>query len=396
MNKKLSILITILTSFMIFPAFSNAPNSEDLVGNYYLGLESMYIDTDAGRHMTSSPLSSLDHGYGLGIQLGHRATKKWEFRLLWNSLNIEVQNNAKKPDAGLLGLDALYFPDEKSFYFLGGLTKVDLEIDEPSINFGAGYRYYFKKNLAAHLEGKTFYNLDNKFNDYSIGLGLIYFFDQASSPSPRLKAKDSDMDGVPDAKDSCPNSPRGAEVNVYGCSDSDGDGVADNFDLCPATPMGEAVNNKGCPDSDNDGVADNVDKCLTTPMGDNVDHKGCSLAIAKAITIELLVHFDTNKAIVKSSYLPEIERVASFMKKYPETKVALAGHTSVLGSSDYNQNLSERRAKAVAKILIEKFNIGEHRVTAAGYGESQLKNTANTKAAHTENRRMEAVISTTR
>ena len=82
------------------------------------------------------------------------------------------------------------------------------------------------------------------------------------------------------------------------------------------------------------------------------------------------------------------------MRQYPETKVELAGHTSALGDEQYNQRLSEKRARAVAKILTEQFNIPAGRVTAKGYGESRLKQTGNTPAAHAANRRMEAVIST--
>lgn len=92
--------------------------------------------------------------------------------------------------------------------------------------------------------------------------------------------KDSDMDGVVNKSDLCPNTPAGDAVDANGCSlpkDSDGDGVTDNLDKCPNTPAGTKVDASGCPfgDADKDGVTDNLDKCPNTPMGATVDANGC-------------------------------------------------------------------------------------------------------------------------
>ena len=89
--------------------------------------------------------------------------------------------------------------------------------------------------------------------------------------------KDTDGDGVPDKKDKCPDTPKGATVNATGCpTDSDGDGVWDGLDQCIGTPKGAAVDAKGCPtDADGDGVYDGIDSCADTPKGATVDAKGC-------------------------------------------------------------------------------------------------------------------------
>ncbi len=91
------------------------------------------------------------------------------------------------------------------------------------------------------------------------------------------KLVDSDLDGVPDKRDRCPTTPRGAIVDAYGCPiDADGDGVWDGIDQCAGTPKGAAVDAKGCPaDADGDGVSDGIDKCPATPKGAGVDAKGC-------------------------------------------------------------------------------------------------------------------------
>ncbi len=92
--------------------------------------------------------------------------------------------------------------------------------------------------------------------------------------------KDSDMDGVVDKSDLCPNTPAGDAVDANGCSlpkDSDGDGVTNDKDKCPNTPAGTKVDATGCPfgDADKDGVTDNMDKCPNTPLGATVDASGC-------------------------------------------------------------------------------------------------------------------------
>ena len=95
---------------------------------------------------------------------------------------------------------------------------------------------------------------------------------------------DSDLDGVIDGEDLCPNTPLGVSVNQDGCSvaqlDEDGDGVGDYIDQCPNTPTGESVDFFGCSqsqlDDDSDGVMNNVDQCPNTPVGESVDAVGCS------------------------------------------------------------------------------------------------------------------------
>ncbi|HSD31830.1 MAG TPA: OmpA family protein [Gemmatimonadales bacterium] len=93
--------------------------------------------------------------------------------------------------------------------------------------------------------------------------------------------KDADADGVVDASDRCPDTPAGERVDADGCTlpaDADGDGVVDGNDRCPGTTEGVQVDAAGCPlDTDRDGVPDATDKCPSTPTGDQVDAVGCSL-----------------------------------------------------------------------------------------------------------------------
>ncbi|MDY6879343.1 MAG: OmpA family protein [Desulfatiglans sp.] len=175
------------------------------------------------------------------------------------------------------------------------------------------------------------------------------------------KPLDSDGDGVIDANDKCPGTPKGVKVDAKGCPlDSDGDGVYDYMDECPRTPKGVKVDAKGCPlDTDGDGVYDYKDKCPGTPKGADVDERGCWVLKG--------VYFDTNQYTIKTRSYAVLDRVLSVLKKNPDLKVEIQGHTDNRGAAAYNQKLSENRAKAIMDYFIQS-GIAGYRLRAKGYG----------------------------
>ncbi|HON59503.1 MAG TPA: OmpA family protein [Smithella sp.] len=112
------------------------------------------------------------------------------------------------------------------------------------------------------------------------------------------------------------------------------------------------------------------------------------------VTIELNVLFDTDKAVVKDIYYDEIKKVADFMKKYPNTTAVIEGHTDNVYTAEYNQKLSEARAKSVRQYLIDKFGISASRLSAVGYGLTKPIASNDTEEGRQKNRRVQAVIKT--
>ena len=152
-----------------------------------------------------------------------------------------------------------------------------------------------------------------------------------------------------DSLDKCPNTDPQSTVDSAGCPilDDDNDGVPNNLDQCQNTEAGVPVDERGCVlDSDNDGIHDNADQCANTPAGAKVDETGCRIILEEVVSMTLKVTFPSNSAEIRDQYLPEIEKLADFMRLYPDTTVVVEGHSDSSGNADYNQQLSERRAKS--------------------------------------------------
>ena len=164
--------------------------------------------------------------------------------------------------------------------------------------------------------------------------------------------------------------------------DSDGDGVPDNKDKCQNTPKGVNVDVFGCPlDADRDGVADYLDQCPNTPIGATVDARGCW-------TYASVVLFDINSAEVKSEAFPMLTEVVLIMKKNPGLNVEIDGHTDSTGTAAYNMALSEKRAEAIKDHLVTR-GIDPKRITTKGFGFTKPAASNDTKEGRAKNRRVE-------
>jgi outer membrane protein OmpA-like peptidoglycan-associated protein len=104
------------------------------------------------------------------------------------------------------------------------------------------------------------------------------------------------------------------------------------------------------------------------------------------------VLFDTNAATLKPGAAATIDRLGDFMQKNPQTRVVIEGHTDSTGSEAYNQELSRRRAQAVADTLAAR-GIPQDRVQTVGRGESMPVASNDTQAGRQQNRRVEIIFS---
>lgn len=104
------------------------------------------------------------------------------------------------------------------------------------------------------------------------------------------------------------------------------------------------------------------------------------------------VLFDTAKSNLKPGGLRTVGKLADFMNEYPERRVRIEGHTDSRGTTEYNQDLSQRRALSVKSALIQQ-GIDPSRITSVGLGEAYPKASNSTSAGRQQNRRVEIIIS---
>ncbi len=197
---------------------------------------------------------------------------------------------------------------------------------------------------------------------------------------------DSDGDGIADPNDACPDVAGLAKFN--GCPDSDGDGIEDGKDACPNAAGPRKFN--GCPDSDGDGIADPDDKC-PNEAGPS-DNSGCPNPTAEAIEklneLGAVVQFELNKSNLRDDAIELLLSVYEIMAKYGNTNFLIEGHTDSSGPKAFNKKLSLERAENVKSHLVSKGVEGD-RLSTAGFGEDNPKESNNTRKGRIANRRVE-------
>ncbi len=100
--------------------------------------------------------------------------------------------------------------------------------------------------------------------------------------------------------------------------------------------------------------------------------------------------FETNDFSLKSSSFFEIKRLANHLKRNKKTKIMIAGHTDNLGTEQYNQELSFKRARSVYNKLIE-FGVSKNQLSYIGFGFSRPIDDNKTEFGRSKNRRTEII-----
>ena len=109
------------------------------------------------------------------------------------------------------------------------------------------------------------------------------------------------------------------------------------------------------------------------------------------ITMNSEVSFDFNSAAIQPAFTHTLDKVNDIVNRYSRTSVHVLGHTDSVGSTAYNQRLSEDRAKSVAWYM-EDGGVTPQRISTEGRGEAQPRATNETEAGRQLNRRVELLI----
>src|SRR5712692_8474339 len=103
------------------------------------------------------------------------------------------------------------------------------------------------------------------------------------------------------------------------------------------------------------------------------------------------VTFRTGSADLNAQFFKVLDRVAQVAKKYDKTIFEIAGHTDNVGGADFNKQLSQRRASAVAQYLMSK-GVSEPRIMTAAGGEEHPIASNSTEQGRAANRRVEVTL----
>ena len=119
------------------------------------------------------------------------------------------------------------------------------------------------------------------------------------------------------------------------------------------------------------------------------------LDLAKALSLRH-IYFDLDKSNIRKDAKVELEKIVEVLTQNPTIKIEIGSHTDSRQTKQYNQALSQRRAKSTLDYLVKR-GINKNRLTAKGYGETQLVNNCAdgvkcSEAEHQLNRRSTFVI----
>ena len=222
---------------------------------------------------------------------------------------------------------------------------------DATFHLGLGAKAFINRQLAVRLDirdtisprtgvnGGATNNLEVLLG-VSFTLGRKKDYDAQPEPEPEpppLAPSDRDSDGFTDAEDECPELPE--TYNGYEDEDGCPDELPGDTTICSGPPLRSVSFAKG-------GVA------LATEQRDRLDE-----------TVEVL-------------------------KRFPDLRVELRGHTDSRGTPSSNRGLATRRAEAVARYLVEA-GVEQHRVETLGVGEVEPIATNDTRAGRAKNRRVE-------
>jgi outer membrane protein OmpA-like peptidoglycan-associated protein len=103
------------------------------------------------------------------------------------------------------------------------------------------------------------------------------------------------------------------------------------------------------------------------------------------------IYFSFNSDGLRPESEPTLKEIADVMRKHPDWRLDVNGHTDNVASDDYNLKLSQRRAAAVKDALVKRYKVDASRLVTGGMGKAQPKDTNDTVEGRARNRRVELV-----
>lgn len=284
---------------------------------------------------------NLEDDFVFGGRLGYNFTRNLGIEIVGEYIQTSVDDNAEPwtkqgqftspiddVDIIFYHLDLLYhlMPEKKfnPFIVAGyGFANYDPKINDHDmafVSFGLGAKYWLTDNFGLRLDLRDNMVFDETIHNLGATFGIVFSFGGKKKPATAAVAK---YEPTPE--------PKAAEKVII------------------LVPMAEPK------------VEETVKLIAAEPP---VKEKIVILAFED-------VHFDFDKSTLTKKAQASLKRIVQLLKDNPKAKIRIAGYTSAKGTKEYNQKLSERRAKAVYDYLVNDGLVPAERLTKVGYGENR-------------------------
>jgi outer membrane protein OmpA-like peptidoglycan-associated protein/opacity protein-like surface antigen len=309
------------------------------------------------------------------------------------------------------------YTDEKLEVTDGDGNITNFSATELVLSAGVGGEWFVKDNISLFLDaqfsyltgaGADFSKATNDirsraYGDIKFGVAIhfglekgvaTFSYDVTEEDQPEAEEGDvdTDMDGVPNMIDLCPDTPPAAygKIDEYGCpSDSDGDGIPDFIDRCPYSFAAIAIDSTGCPpDGDADEVPDDIDNCPNTPPGYPVDNNGCPIYTEIFPKRILQVEFSQSGQGIDFRSIQVLDSLAINLRAFTEVKVVVKAYTDNSLSERESLAQAEKEADKIKSFLVSRRISGE-RIETVGMGATDFIETNTTANGREKNHRIE-------
>jgi outer membrane beta-barrel protein len=334
-----------------------------------------------------------------GGRLGYNFTPHWgiegTFEFIKGSVDDKSKTNLKEGqygspmndvDLSFYHLDAVYhFMPEGRFnpFVVAGIggAHYDPKIsdhDMAAFNVGVGAKYWITDRFAIRGDLRDYMVteiIQETYHNVAATVGVTFAFGGREKPAPAQAEAKPEPVVVPPPPPAAPTvamSAYPATIERSQCAKL----------TWTTTGASSASIDQGIGGTDPNGSREvcpfNTTQYTVTAMGDGGTRTASTTVTVNAppkAEVKFIIleeeHFDFDKSTLTAKGVEVMERNVQVFKDNPEMKVRIAGYASASGTEEYNQKLSERRAKTVQDYLIKEGGIAPGRMTTIGYGETR-------------------------
>jgi OOP family OmpA-OmpF porin len=325
----------------------------------------LYVAPSVSYTLTDSDRKA-DDGWGAGVALGKPLNEKWNLEFLLRGEKMNIDNSSSDVDIYTMGANGLYFFNRNpgfAPYAVMGLgymrTKIPGEADNGIMgNLGVGFMRQLSDNVALRADARyrlvsnnlAGYNA-NTFGDVLINVGLNIALGQKAQPQPVAQPAPEPMPAAQPAPEPMPVAQPAPQP-----------APAPEPVVQPAEPA----------------------PVLKTKQAEQLE----KAQSGDVVTILEGVNFEFDSSRLRPDAIVILDEAVLVLNHRKDMNVDIVGHTDSIGTKQYNQGLSERRAKSVYDFFVSK-GIAADRMTTRGFGETKPVATNKTRAGRAKNRRVE-------